>query len=668
MLDPDSLNATLERFARSFSDAEGVAETLKHPRATVLPVTFDRAGELALAALASISSGADARFVPEHTLGEGGMGVVHLAEQATMGRKVAVKTLRQGINDPQTAIRVLREAWVTGTLEHPNVVPVYDVGLASGGSPLIVMKRIEGSAWSSLLVRPDEVSSRFGAEDVLEWHLRVLMSVCNAVAFAHSRGIIHRDLKPENVMIGAFGEVYVVDWGLALSLHPDPSGRLPGRDEAKDVAGTPAYMAPEMLLGDPQAISEKTDVYLLGAIFYEIFAGDAPHRGESMPELVSSILLSSPAFPETFPAEAASIAKQAMAGQPAQRYASVDALREAIVGYLRHRDSRRLAHEARQSHKRLMALLSEPTNEDQDLAIFNLLGECRFGYRAALQAWPENKAARQGLDKALVAVAEHELASGDAAAAGALLREVSAPPAGLAERVAHAEKSRASEDERLRQLERDLDPRTGTRTRTFIGGLFGVGWTTVPIVAFVAERQGADVGHGPVIGASLGFLGIGLLLYAWASDTLGRTLLNRRLAATLGLHLFAQTCLAVGAYQAGLSAKESSLLHVFSWMLTLLLLGIWAERWFFAPAAVDGLVFLISSRYEGLLFPLMGAANIVFTAVLVIVWFPRQDLARIEEQRRRLRREARRHLFLEARPEPALPKPSGQGGSRDSTG
>ena len=281
-LNDPNLAATIE--ARLLADDPEAAKTLscngrgRHSEPSAAPSSGAMA---ALEALRALGSSPGGRIDLHHTLGEGGMGIVHLATQATLGRHVAVKTLRAGVTGPDAPLRILREAWVTGTLEHPNVVPVHDVGIDASGAPVILMKRIEGLAWSELIHAPEEIARRFAAADALEWNLRTLVSVCNAVHFAHSRGILHRDLKPDNVMIGEFGEVYVVDWGIAVSLVPDPSGRLPSVMQAKDIAGTPQYMAPEMLLGDPSML---TDAHRRRRTCWapscsEALAGDPPHRG-----------------------------------------------------------------------------------------------------------------------------------------------------------------------------------------------------------------------------------------------------------------------------------------------------------------------------------------------------------------------------------------------------
>src|SRR5689334_21645835 len=117
---------------------------------------------------------------------------------------------------------------------------------------------------------------RYGADDLLEYNLSILVQLCSAVSLAHERGVLHRDLKPENVMIGRFGEVYLVDWGIAVSLTADLQGRLPLAAEQNEIAGTPCYMAPEML-GALGKLSERTDVYLLGAILHENLSGEPPH-------------------------------------------------------------------------------------------------------------------------------------------------------------------------------------------------------------------------------------------------------------------------------------------------------------------------------------------------------------------------------------------------------
>ena len=233
---------------------------------TIVPMDARVGRALALLQqLAKSSPTASLQLRTGDVLGEGGMGVVRSAEQVALGRIVAVKTLKPGRRDPASALDLLREAWVTGAIEHPNVVPVHYLDVEADGSPLLVLKRIEGVEWSALLGDAAEVERRFGATDLLAWNLGILMQVLNAVRFAHHRGVIHRDLKPANVMIGDFGEVYLLDWGIAVSLRDDGTGRFLLASKATEIAGTPCYMAPEMLgreSGPP--LSERTDVYLAG--------------------------------------------------------------------------------------------------------------------------------------------------------------------------------------------------------------------------------------------------------------------------------------------------------------------------------------------------------------------------------------------------------------------
>jgi serine/threonine-protein kinase len=492
---------------------------------------------------------------------------------------------------------------------------------------------------------PKEISRRFGTSDPLEWNLRTLASVCNAVHFAHSRGILHRDLKPENVMIGEFGEVYVLDWGIAVSLKDDPSGRLPPASQAKEIAGTPHYMAPEMLLGDPALLSPRTDVYQLGAILYEIFAGKPPHDADSLHAMLTVILLSAPSFAPSFPPEARRICERAMSREPAARHETALELRRVLDDYLLHRGSRRLAHDAKQSFTRLQAAISgQAAGEDKKLAIANLLGECRFGYHAALSAWPGNEVARQGLDRALLLVVELELKEGDAAAAATLLRDVSSPPADVAARVEAAMRARAGEEERLRKIELDHDPRIGTRTRMFVLGSFGIAWSASTFLAWIYWTGRAVPYFAAALLPSLVSLGLGLLAFVWARESLSKTLLNRQLAQSFVIYTVAQTLLGAGGWVVGIPWQTQHLIYLFAWTLTYALLAVWAARWFAAPAVASLFSFLVACVYPSFVYPLMTVCSLVLTFVVVRYWLPTDDRARIQARQQAMRQRATRWL------------------------
>ncbi|BBM83484.1 serine/threonine protein kinase [Candidatus Uabimicrobium amorphum] len=271
-------------------------------------------------------------------IGKGGMGIVFRGFQNNLQREIAIKKLRpEKINQEK---KFIGEALVTAFLEHPNIVPVHDLGRGTENEILLAMKMVGGTSWKELLHPTQKDSVQKAQNFDRDTHLRILLVVCNAIAFAHSKGIVHNDIKPENVMIGEFGEVQVMDWGLAVNIKEHKESRTIHRSEVAAPMGTPCYIAPELVGGEGDKIGEWTDVYLLGAVLYEIIAGKPPHRGDTMWEvLVSSYKGNMPEFDNAFPRELRNICLKAMAREPQDRYPSVKEFQKAVNKYLRNRES-----------------------------------------------------------------------------------------------------------------------------------------------------------------------------------------------------------------------------------------------------------------------------------------------------------------------------------------
>ena len=212
-----------------------------------------------------------ARYALGRPLGAGGMGEVLLATDAQIGRDVAVKRMRVAPT-PSAVARFVREAKIQGRLDHPAIVPVHELANDSEGRPFFVMKRLTGTTLADILANPGTRTR--------QKLLRAFADVCLAIGFAHNRGVVHRDLKPSNIMLGDFGEVYVLDWGVARILgEADDVDARPiestGDDttEAGALLGTPGYIAPEVIRGE--AVDVRADVYALGCILFEILTGES---------------------------------------------------------------------------------------------------------------------------------------------------------------------------------------------------------------------------------------------------------------------------------------------------------------------------------------------------------------------------------------------------------
>ena len=269
-------------------------------------------------------------------LGRGGMGTIYLAEDRVLGRRVALKVVSTGAADPGAAARMLREARVIARLEHPGIVPVHDAGTLPDGRMFYAMKRVDGR-------RLDEVAGANGA--TLPGRLRIFQKICEAVAFAHAHGVIHRDLKPENVMVGPFGEVLVMDWGVAKVLEEPaassprsiPAPTAPAATAEGTVLGTPAYMAPEQAAGRSDGVGPPADVYALGAILRFLLTGRAPFDEEIALRRARGEAGLSPRpvrIGDGAPPSLAAIAEKAMATDPGGRYASVEELAAEVARYL----------------------------------------------------------------------------------------------------------------------------------------------------------------------------------------------------------------------------------------------------------------------------------------------------------------------------------------------
>ena len=349
-------------------------------------------------------------FELETELGAGGMGRVFRAKQISLGREVAVKQLQPTEEYPDAVETFESEACITAVLEHPNIVPVYDMGVDQAEQIFYSMKLAEGTAWDELLYqrKPGVAEAPPGSKHDLRSHIEILLEVANAVAYAHSRGIIHRDIKPQNVIVGEYGEVLLVDWGLACALYPDPERptRILDINQVIVTCGTPVYMPPEISTGQREWVGPWTDVYMLGAVLYEVLYGIPPHEEATALDALKIASKNEWSFPEYVPPDIEPfhdvlrpVIQRALSTHPHARQHDGKAFRDDLEAALRHLDSAELANEAVQDLRAVEALQAKVQEERQarhtdQQQTYRTLGRVVAVLEQALEWWPENAVAR----------------------------------------------------------------------------------------------------------------------------------------------------------------------------------------------------------------------------------------------------------------------------------
>ncbi len=545
------------------------------------------------------------------TLGTGGMGVVHLAEQHSLSREVAVKVAHLGSeSDAQQAL--LHEARIMGALEHPNVVPIHALGLDEAGRAVLVMKRVQGttlrallddaqhSAWASLLETHGDRTGTF---------VEVLLQVCDALELAHASGIIHRDIKPDNIMVGSYGAVYLLDWGIAA--------RLPARPGEPNLVGTPQYMAPEMVDGRPELLSELTDVYLLGATLHELLTGAPRHSGRGVLEVLLAAVASEPvAYPPEVPSDLAALCNLATRREPRERLDGVVSFRKRLREHLRHKGSVALARSAEASLSQveagLVALLSA------DAA--SRLAEARFAFALAKQQWSDNPLVERGARRVLLLDLERELGQKSPAAARALLQQIPDPPPDLEARVADLERL-VSDNERRAEgviaLQREMDPSSGAWGFTWIALTILVGGTISWIVyggteAVVPTR---DV----LLGDAFVTSAVVVLVLVFRKHVITNTITGR-IAFAVVAQLCAATFAVAVLYRAGVGADVAYAISNVVLSGTFAVIAIMARPWLGLCAAITGVgaAAALTAPSHGEL--IAGVTNVVLIGTVIALF------------------------------------------------
>ncbi len=322
-------------------------------------------------------------------IGKGGQGEVWEALQLRLGRRVAIK---RAVKKSENVAEFLKEAYTSAQLDHPNIVPVYDLGtmeVEGEHVPVLSMKKVTGKSWNELIKADRNSHSR---ASFLSRHLPIFIDVMHAVNFAHAHNVIHRDLKPSQVMVGDFGEVFLLDWGLGIYLpendeeaaseeEVDPN-RFFTLDTATNPAGSPSYMAPEQARFDTAFLGKHTDIYLLGAVLFELVAGEPPHRGGSFKEVFHKVAMNSCIpLPDHAPDDLREIIHKCMYTDPGDRPESVSEIIEAVEKYLtgagRIDASRKITNEI-------------AATEMETLKDYESLSDISRKLGQASHLWPEN--------------------------------------------------------------------------------------------------------------------------------------------------------------------------------------------------------------------------------------------------------------------------------------
>lgn len=291
------------------------------------------------------------RLITGEKFQEGGMSLLMNAIDTNLMRQIAMKITRdEKIKDDYELSRMVVEAQITAQLDHPNIIPIYELGLDKKDRLFFTMKKVRGKVLYELINEKD-LSQRTD-KDI--FHLiQIMIKVCDAVSYAHSKGVIHRDIKPDNIMVGSFGQVYLMDWGIARIKKGGVSDiakmELPEikkrkqfsmREEVQgNIFGTPCYMSPEQARGDLDSIDERSDVFSIGATLYEILTGLRPIPGDSLRDMVINARICEIPPPDErvdfpLPLGLIRITMKAMSKEPADRYQSVEELKNDLENFL----------------------------------------------------------------------------------------------------------------------------------------------------------------------------------------------------------------------------------------------------------------------------------------------------------------------------------------------
>ncbi|MBI5477642.1 MAG: protein kinase [Deltaproteobacteria bacterium] len=339
-----------DRVIRSFGAGDATVplrRTAEHP-VTGPPAPIATAATLSAAAAAAAAEARlplehEGRYVEKALQGSGGQARVMLATDEFMGRDIALKILHERQDDEYdtqqpaarrtnpAAVRFLREARITARLEHPNIVPVHEVGRRRDGTLYYTMRLVRGTTLAAALAECSTLAERLK-------RLGSFWDACNAIAFAHSRGVVHRDIKPANMMVGEFGETVLLDWGIAKVEDPAAPAYDPTQTEIGSLLGTPAYMSPEQATGSVDKIDRRSDVWGLGAVLYQILTGKPPYSGQTGTDVITratqvDVKPVRELAPEA-PAELAAVAEKALQRDPDKRYQTAQDLAAEIDAYM----------------------------------------------------------------------------------------------------------------------------------------------------------------------------------------------------------------------------------------------------------------------------------------------------------------------------------------------
>jgi tRNA A-37 threonylcarbamoyl transferase component Bud32 len=508
-------------------------------------------------------------FETVETIGRGGMGVVVRARQPALERDVALKRL----NRPTEALSAafVSEAQIMGRLEHANIPPVHTLVRDPSGDTVLAMKLVRGASWTDLIQR---------GHLPLADHLRVLAGVTNAVAFAHSRGVIHRDIKPDNVMVGDYGQVYLMDWGIAaaIDLQVSAASAILHVSDMPGPLGTPRYMPPELARGRAEEQDARTDVYLLGACLHEVLTGRPLHPGETMAEIRASALLSEPPpFDSDVPRELAELCRGATARQPAERLPTALAFGAALQAYLEHREALALVASA----AALVAQLGRtPDASDR------IYHEASFAYRRALEIWPGADEARIGLAALHELMLERAVGAEDLPLARRVVAELAEPAASHRRAVADLEARLARRSRELAGLRAAEKRRDWQAIAKPVSAIFLVAATAGGIASAFTRA---------VLGNPYAVLGIWLGVCAvaggYARLRLARVAIPDTLAAPRVFWIWASVASGIalhGAVEMVHGTTPFSQTHVVSFMLGIgfVATAVQTRRWMLLPALV----------------------------------------------------------------------------------